>query len=55
MSPPVVAALYKHQPPLLATAAQQRVITEAGRELISVHSTRQVTNRFESSLTATLL
>ncbi|MGH3437549.1 MAG: DUF6158 family protein [Sciscionella sp.] len=35
MTPPEVAALYKHQPPLLATAAQQRVITDAGRELIS--------------------
>jgi hypothetical protein len=33
LSPSEVAQLYKHQPPLLAAAGQDRVITEAGRTL----------------------
>lgn len=31
LGPAEVAALYKHQPPLLATAGSDRVITDAGR------------------------
>lgn len=31
LGPTEVAALYKHQPPLLATAGSDRVITDAGR------------------------
>lgn len=31
MEPAELAMLYKHQPPLLATAGQDRVITDAGR------------------------
>ncbi len=34
LSPAEVAALYKHQPPLLATAGPDRVITDAGRAYV---------------------
>lgn len=34
-SPGEVAALYRHEPPLLATAGGYRVITDAGRESLS--------------------
>lgn len=34
-SPTVVAALYRHDPPLLATAGAERFLTDAGREWLA--------------------
>ena len=40
LSPAEVAALYKHQPPLLTTAGSDRVITDAGRAIAADAVTR---------------